>query len=121
LEEDIGATASGWLSFLSGAPHCDPSCLALRIGSGNINTGSRVVSNGDKIFGGKFRDIERGPYADGTVTWEIPWDYSVNFTDWHRFLTVPQVATSTSTGRCTIKKNGSVLVTAELSDPDSEW
>lgn len=123
LEEDANAAASGWLGFLNGIPHCNPACTAFRIGSGDINTGARVVTSGDAIFSGKFRDVERGPYATGIVTWTIPWDYSIsgNAGTFTNFFTVAQMATSVSSGKCTIQKGGSATISAELGDPTSEW
>ncbi len=47
--------------------------------------------------------------------------YSVDFDAWHLIRTANQTATSTATGRCTISKEGSVVISRELSDPDSEW
>jgi hypothetical protein len=122
-EEDANAAGSGWLGFLNGISHCDPACTAFRIGSGDITKGARVVSGGDAIFGGKYRDIERGAYATGIVTWTIPWDYSIsgNSGTFTNFFTVAQTATSISSGNCTIQKDGSATISAELSDPTSEW
>ena len=123
LEQDANAAASGWLAFLNGIPHCDPACTAFRIGSGDINKGARVASSGDAIFSGKYRDIERGPYATGIVTWTIPWDYSIsgNAGTFLNFFAFAQTATSVSSGKCTIQKDGSGTISAELSDPNSEW
>jgi len=122
-EEDANAAGSGWLGFLNGISHCDPACTAFRIGSGDIMKGARVVSGGDAIFSGKYRDIERGAYTTGIVTWAIPWDYSIsgNAGTFTNFFTVAQTATSVSSGKCTIQKDGSATISAELSDPNSEW
>ena len=120
VEEDVGASTSGWLSFLNGIGH--GSGGALSIGFGNINSGAVVVSNGDQIYSGKYRDVEHGAYAAGNLNWAIRWDYSITGTagSWQLITTKNQTATSTSTGKCTISKGGS-SVSRELSDPDSEW
>ncbi|HXM47985.1 MAG TPA: hypothetical protein VN956_08950 [Pyrinomonadaceae bacterium] len=121
-EENVSANGTGWLSFTSGIAHCQNGCLGLRIGFGNITSGARVISDGDQIFSGKYRDTEHGSYATGNESWTIPWDYSItgNAGTWHSMTTVQQQATSTSTGKCTITKKG-VSVSRELGDLDSEW
>lgn len=121
VESEVGATAGGWLAFLSNQPH-NPGA-PLRIGFGNSVTGARVASNGDEIFSGKYRSLEHGAYFGGTVNWAIPWNYSItgNAGTWNFMTTVNQTATSDSTGRCTISKDGSAVVTAGLGDPNSSW
>lgn len=121
-EAEIGATANGWLSFLNTQGH-GANTSALGIGFGNIGTGARVISDGDEVFSGKRGEAEHGPYATGRVNWAIPWYFSVTGGGgtWHIITTVNQTATSTSTGRCTIQKDGSVTIVTELGDPDSEW
>jgi hypothetical protein len=120
-EEDVGASASGWLSnFLSNAPHCNPSCGSFFILGGDSQVGSRVNSDGDAVFSGAFDDSQH-PYGTGTVTWSIPWKYSVDNSNWNLIRTADQTATSTSTGRCTISKQGSGSFSKEASDPSSSW
>ena len=120
-EEEIGATTSGWLSFLNGQGH-SPGPSA-RIGFGTINQGARVAVPGDQIFSGSYSDSNHGPYANGTANWAIPWDYSItgNVGSWHLITTVNMTASSTSTGRCTISKDGSGSFSKELNDPTSNW
>lgn len=81
--------------------------------------------SGDEIFGGKYRSLEHGrTYGNGgTVNWEIPWNYSItgNAGTWSFMTMVNQTATSDSAGGCTIRKDGSVVVTAALGDPNSSW
>jgi len=115
-EDDVGATASGWLSFLNGQSH-DPGSP-----QGILNgIGGGLVNGDDQVFSGKYSDSNHGPYATGQVAWAIPWTYSVDFITWHSIRVVDQIASSTSTGRCTISKTGSGSFSSELSDPDSEW
>jgi len=118
-EEDVGATASGWLLFLSGQTH-SPGGSA-RIGSGNAIDGSRVLADFDEVFSGKYRAVEHGPYNTGTVNWAIPWDYSLDFSVWHLIRMANQTASSTSTGKCTISKQGSGSFSRELGDADSSY
>lgn len=122
VESEVGATAGGWLLFLSNQPH--NAGAPLRIGFGNSVTGARVATNGDEIFSGQYRSLEHGgTYFGGTLNWAIPWNYSItgNAGTWNFMTTVNQTATSDSTGRCTISKDGSVVVTAALGDPNSSW
>jgi hypothetical protein len=122
-EQDVGATTTGWLAFLNGQSHT-PSVNGLRIGFGDINSGAKVAaSGGDEIFGGKYRDVEHGAYAAGTLNWAIPWNYSISggAGTWQTITTVNETASSTSTGKCTISKAGSGSVSKELADGDSEW
>ena len=119
-EEEVAASASGWLSFLNGSPH-NASTQGLPISGGNSSTGGHVLSDGDQIFSGQFRSLEHGAYATGSVSWAIPWDYSVDNGTYTRFVIVTQTATSTSTGKCTIKKDASPTFSAELSDASSNW
>ncbi len=93
-----------------------------RIGFGHITNGSRVVvSVGDEVFGGKYNSAGHGAYSTGSVSWAIPWKYSIDSASWNLIRTADQTATSTSTGKCTISKQGSGSHSKELSDPDSEW
>ncbi len=119
-ELNVGASANGWLAFLANDGHCNPSCNAVRILNGNKQKGSRVNAD-DQIFSGAFSDANHGPYATGSVSWAIPWEYSVNFSQWHPVQTADQTATSTSTGRCSISKRGSGSFSAEVGDPTSNW
>jgi hypothetical protein len=117
-EEEIGATASGWLSFLNTAGHY-PGGTA-RIGFGNISSGARVGYN-DGIFSGKYNSSDHGVYGTGSVNWAIPWKYSVDNASWNSIATINQTASSTSTGKCTIGKDGSGSFSKELTEVDSEW
>lgn len=117
-EEEVGATASGWLQFLSGMGHFPGG--AVRIGFGAISTGARVAGD-DHIYTGAFNSTDHGAYAPGNVNWAIPWKYSVAGVVWNSMGTVDEPASSTSTGRCTISKDGSGSFSKELSDPTSEW
>lgn len=114
IEDDVNATGTGWLAFLNGIGHNPGS--ALRLGFGNASTGSRVVSGGDQIFSGKYRSAEHGAYATGSVSWAIPWKYSIDGTSWSSITTVTQTASSTSTGKCTISKDSSGSFSKELTD-----
>lgn len=114
-EDDVGASASGWLSFLSGVPHgAGP---ALLIGFGDINSGARVAASaGDRVFSGKYNSAGHGSYSAGTVNWAIPWKYGISGGAYNLIITVNQTATSSQTGRCTITKQGGSTA-SELSDP----
>jgi hypothetical protein len=117
-EEEVGATSSGWLSFAQGVPH--NTGAPKLIGTGT-STGSRVGAD-DEVFGGKYRSLERGAYASGTISWAIPWKYSTNDgTTWNSIVTANETASSTSTGKCLISKQGSGSYSKELTDNDSDW
>ena len=117
-EEEVGATANGWLSFLNNQGHFPGG--AVRIGFGNISIGARVIGD-DQIFSGKYDDVHHGAYANGNVNWPIPWKYSVDSVSWNSITTVNQTASSTSTGRCTISKDGSGSFLAELTAISTSW
>lgn len=121
-ELDIGATTSGWLTFLTGIGH-DPYPGANVIGQGDIVRGCRVGAD-DQVFGGKYRSAEHGAYADGEARWAIPWKYSIDGSTWHDIgatLTANQTASSNSAGKCFISKAGSATISADLNAADSEW
>jgi hypothetical protein len=121
-EDDVGAAASGWLSFLNGTGHCvNGTCPQATIFNGNSNGLGARVNAEDQIFSGSYRSLERGPYATGTVTWPIPWKWGVTGGTWQALVTANQTATSTSTGRCTIQKRGSNTYARELGDPTEDW
>jgi hypothetical protein len=114
-EDEIGATATGWLTFLNGVGHSPGGSSAIT--SGNINTGAYVYRP-DQVRTGAYG----GPgtsYAAGNVSWEIPWNYAVEGGAWHLFATATQAATSTSTGKATISKAGSGSFSKEANDYSS--
>jgi len=117
-EEEVGASANGWLAFLNTVGHSPGG--AARIGFGSISTGARVAAD-DHIFSGKYNAAGQGAYAAGIASWSIPWKYSVGGVVWSSITTANQSASSTSTGKCSISKQGSGLYSKELSDSDSEW
>jgi hypothetical protein len=119
-ELDIGASASGWLTFLNGHGH-DPKPGGTVIGLGDIVLGCRVGAD-DRVFGGKYRSAEHGAYADGEVSWAIPWKYSIDGSTWHDIgttFTANQTASSNSSGKCFINKAGSATISADLNAADS--
>ena len=114
-EDEVEATATGWLTFLNGVGHSPGGSSAIT--SGNIDTGAYVFRP-DQVRTGAYG----GPgttYADGNVAWEIPWNYSIIGGTWHHFATATQAADSNSTGRARISKAGSGVFSKEASDLNS--
>lgn len=116
IEFEVGASASGWLSFLQNVGHSPgPQSYIL---NGAVHG---RVNGDDAIFSGSYSSANHGAYATGNATWAIPWKYGVAGGTWQSLVTANQTVTSTSTGRCTITKRGSNTYAAELLDPTSSW
>jgi hypothetical protein len=100
-EGDVEATGTGGCSFMTGqGHHPNPNPLPV----------SETVIPGRGSRGGidlvQIRMTITGTLSPGTVTWPIPWYYSVNGGTEHRFATINQVADMDATGAVTISKAG---------------
>jgi hypothetical protein len=117
IEKEVGATGTGWLSFLNGAGHF-PNLFASPLAHCNIDHGCEA-QDPDQSFTGAFGSP--GNFGVGDVNWPIPWNYITAGGTRVQFTTVSQHGTSSSTGRATIEKGGSGTFSREASDPTSNY
>ena len=126
------STATGWLQpdfdNLAHRPtggSLDAAYLA--VGGGDINDGSKVIVQGapygDQVgFASYPRMAPAPPYGEGTIEWPISWRYQYynelsGSSIAKTFMIATQYMTSDATGRATVSKAGSALISAEASDP----
>jgi hypothetical protein len=112
-EGTCAGTATGYLSFKNGEVHA-PTADDISVGPGDSANGSRVLGV-DTVSTGQYP----GPFADGTFSWPIPWQYKVGTSALTDFTTANHEETVDATGKATIEKKGAGPFEKELDDPSS--
>jgi hypothetical protein len=112
-EDEAQATGTGGCSFMTGqGHHPNPSSLPL---SDTVIPGRGTRSGIDVV---QIRMTVTGQLSPGTVTWSIPWHYSVNGGTERLIARINQVAQMDAAGAVTISKAGA-SVTKSRNDPSS--
>jgi hypothetical protein len=108
------ATASGYYRSLNGLQHSDGPLTSL--GACNSNTGCKINGQ-DRVDSGDGTPA----FSDGDFLWPIPWQYSVGTGSQTQFMIANQHFLIDATGRVSIEKAGSGLLSTNASDPTSSY
>ncbi len=115
-EQAVNAIATGYFSYENGDPHP----LGSWITTDAPTSGKGSLNGYDSIYGQA--STAHTPWAAGTFTWNIPWEYRVGTSGTaHQFTTLTHLKQMVdSSGSVTISKGG-VSVTTALNDATSNY
>jgi hypothetical protein len=116
-EVDIACVANGVYAPFNGLGHdAHPATLSA---STDVVSGSGTRMNArDTVFSGD--PATAAPFAAGTETYDIPYEYKVGGGSFHRFATVRQQAALAADGTLTATKGGA-SATKRVSDASSSY
>ena len=105
-----------WNSYPTGTPQAaHPANGPVQISGGNIATGCRVVPEDHASTG-----FTPGPYAAGTLTWNIPAEYITNAGRVGMGVTTTHTSQYFANGSATVTKNG-ISDSAQYSGPTTSF
>jgi hypothetical protein len=134
-EGDAEVVGTDWLSFKTGLHHCKGSgkdffsgtnaCAlqAVKIDSslGTVVAGCDTASTGGNTGRDEPPFGTDKPFADGSYTWDIPFEYTIGAATPKKFAVARVTVTSDAAGNATMTKAGSQTVTCGLNDAGSNW